>query len=292
MGHRWRREALPMSLDGLPFRLTGSAHFFEKASAPMGKRRRVGGIVSTERRDRQGEVVRQDGLDFSEYESGGWINDNHQKETDAIVGFPDGQVQRFRKGQALPNGMPAPADCHWHEGYLLEGDERADRLWKKALALQGTGRSLGWSIEGRVLRREGPDRKTIANAAVKHVALTAVPVNTDTQLDILAKSMRIAEEAPEAAWLDLLEKALSMGPATGPAAPVGPVTGEGAGQIVTGQSLEHDERDPKKRKRKRMSKAEALGWVLDRYPHISTSTAAWIVDLTLARRIRASGGAV
>jgi hypothetical protein len=281
-----------MSLDdrdlGLPFHLTGSAHFFEKGDAPMGKRRRVGGIVSTEIRDKQGEVIVQKGLDFSPYEADGWINDNHGKETDHVVGFPDGKVQKFEKGEKLPSGEIAEVACSYHEGFLLEGDDRADKLWKKAIALQGTGRSLGWSIEGKVKRREGPNKKRVAKAEVKHIALTAVPVGEGTEMEVLAKSIHLAETAPEDVWVDTLNKALSMGPATGPATPTGPVTGEGAGRVLAGESLEHDSKDTTRRKKKKkrkkgMSKAEALDWLLDRYPSITTSTAGRIVDLTLAR---------
>src|SRR5688572_26095471 len=121
-------DARISTLDGLPFRFGGTAHFFEKAGAPTGMQRRVGGVVSTQARDRQGEIVLQRGLDFSEYESNGWINDNHGKDTDSLIGFPDGKVLFFKKGEILPSGMPAPNDCHWHEGFLLQGDDRADKL--------------------------------------------------------------------------------------------------------------------------------------------------------------------
>lgn len=280
---------------GLPFSLTGRAIFFEKGDASIGRRRRVGGVVSTEWKDKQGETIVQKGLDFSPYESDGWINDNHGKDTDHVVGFPDGVVQKFRKGDTLPSGEVADINCSWHEGFLLEGDDRADKLWRKAMALQGTGRSLGWSIEGKVKRREGRDRKRVAKAEVKHIALTAVPVGHGTQLDILAKSMTLAEEAPENVWDDLLSKALSMGPTTGASpASAGPKAGEGAGAIVTPESLEHDEKDAtgkkKRRKKKKMSKAEAVEFFLDRYPHMTTATAGRMVDLTLARRTRDRNG--
>jgi len=148
-------------MSGIPFQFDVQADFFEKADEEAGKRRRIGGIISTESADRQGETVLADGLDFSDWTKNGWYNDNHTKDTDGIVGYPD-YVKSFRKGQKLPNGQTADKSGHWAEGYML-GTERANRLWDLGKALQGTGRKLGFSVEGKILRRAGP--KTIAKKA-------------------------------------------------------------------------------------------------------------------------------
>lgn len=142
-------------------------------SAPAGMQRRIGGVISTDSRDREDETVLQNGLDFRQFIDHGWFNDNHSKETPGAVGYPS-KVQFVRKGDTLPDGTIAKANGHWAEGHLLEGHPPADDLWSLAQSLEKTQgrRRLGFSIEGRILRRAGPDRKTIAAAEVRNVAIT------------------------------------------------------------------------------------------------------------------------
>lgn len=168
-----------------------SLYAFEKANAPEGQKRRIGGLVSTETRDRENEVILQRGLDFSEFLKSGYFNDNHAKDVAGIVGTPDPKALRYvKKGEVLPNGETAPANGHWAEGWMLEGDRRAEDIWSKIQSLQKSpNRRLGFSIEGAIQRRTGRDFKTIAKAKVRHVAITHCPVNMDTRLDVLAKSL-------------------------------------------------------------------------------------------------------
>ena len=255
---------------GIPFQFEVPLDFFEKADEEPGKRRRIGGIISTESTDRQGETVLADGLDFTDWIKNGWYNDNHSKDTDGIVGYPD-YVKSFKKGDRLPNGKQASSNGHWAEGYML-GTERANRLWELGKNLQGTGRRLGFSVEGKILRRVGPKtiaRKAddgsvewvgnrIAKALVRNVAVTNCPVNTDTGLEILARSLSAVEHAdPDdfEARLLALEKAMAMGhgdPTVRPAMR-GPQTGDGAGAVTTPQDLEHVENPPKRLAEKALS---------------------------------------
>lgn len=280
------------TMRGLPFQIEIPISFFEKGDAEPGKRRRIGGVVTTASEDRHGEELDQSGIEWGDWLKNGWYNDNHTKETDGIVGYPE-YVKRYRKGQRLPNGKTAPADCHWAEGYMLPTD-RADRLWELGKALQGTGRSLGYSVEGVIKARTGPRTilkkgadgrpvyvgKRVAKALVRNVAITNCPVNTEAGMELLQRSLTAVELAdPDdlEARLNVLEKAMSMGqPPPGNAAPTGPVTGEGAGQVITPQSLEWD--DPKKKRKKKtrlktdgtisksLTDAEARAWVRSRCP--------------------------
>jgi hypothetical protein len=225
------------------------------------------------------------------------------------VGYPEA-VQFFQKGAALPNGQRAPANGHWAEGYMLEGHDRADRIWSLGKALQGTGRSLGYSVEGNIHRRIGPKTvfqksakgkgswvgNTVARATVRNVAVTNCPVNVETGLSVLAKSLQVTDELNGddfTSRLETVEKALSMGsPPPGNAAPSGPATGEGAGQTISGQSLEQ-EGDPrlneKKKKKddgdeetteKSLSDLECVEWIQARMPHATLEQAARFVKLT------------
>lgn len=267
----------------IPFDFEVPVTFFEKADAAKGKQRRIGGIISTEQLDRQGEVVLQRGLDFNDFLNAGWYNDNHTRDTTGILGYPE-VVQQFSKGDLLPSGEFAPTNVTWAEGYLLN-TKRADDIWELGLALQGTGRHLGYSVEGGIQRRAGKDKKVIAKAKVRNVAITHCPVNDGSRLDILAKSLL----AVEAAEPDPVEKALSMGTESGPTEqPAGPKTGEGAGQVLTEESLEDDERPAKKEETKKsLSDAEAVAWLQSQRPDLTAADAGRIVDIT--KRLKARG---
>jgi len=293
----------------IPFEFEVPVSFFEKANAPKGQQRRVGGIISTELPDMQGETVLASGLDLNYFKTNGWLNDNHAKGMGGVVGYPDPDgVKQFKKGETLPNGEAAKANGIWSEGYILNNKSGND-VWELAESLKDTGRQLGYSVEGKVTRRAGP--KTIArklpdgtttmlgsrvvNAIVRNVAITHCPVNDSTGLEILAKSMlaaKLADPDDVEIRLDRLEKALTVGTPTTPGvAPVGPVTGEGAGQILSPESLDQD-RPPKKKKKKKKSRLviedfkkslsynEAVDFVMQSRPHLDRDTALRIVNVT------------
>lgn len=265
----------------IPFDFEIPLRFFEKADAGAGKMRRIGGIISTERPDRQGETILQRGLDFTDFMKNGWYNDNHSRETDGILGYPE-LIKTFRSGQALPDGSMASGNVTYAEGYLLN-TKKADRIWELGQALQGTGRSLGFSVEGGIQKRVGPNKKTIAKAKVRNVAITNCPVNDDSRLDILAKSLMAVEQADDGALI----KALGMGTTNGALShPAGPQSGETAGQVLATESLETDVKpvvateDEKDKVVKSLTDVEAVAWVLSQRPGISLTDAGRIVDIT------------
>lgn len=164
--------------------------FFKSDDGQM----RIAGVVSTDNVDQQGDRILQDGLDFGYFLSKGWYNDNHSSKTSDVLGYPN-HVQFFAKGSKLPDGSQATGNCHWAEGHLLPDYEPAKRIWDlgQSLSKAGGGRALGFSVEGKIKKRTGPGRKIIAKAEVRNVAITNCPVNTDTKLLTLAKSLHAAE---------------------------------------------------------------------------------------------------
>lgn len=245
--------------------------FFEKADEPQGRQRRIAGWITDEGRDLQGESVLQQGLDFDYFLKNGWFNDDHSKDHTMVVGYPS-NLQFFTRGSVLPDGSMAEYDGYWVEGYLLRNYAPADRLWELGRSLQGTDRSLSFSVEGIIKKRTGPKtiRKTdpqgkpfyvgnrVAKAAVHNVAITTKPVNDRSKLILLEKSLTSTQEELDqeqplmerieaiAQMLDRVEKALTAGSPPDPGkhrVPEGPQTGEGAGGIVVDQDLEHDEKD-------------------------------------------------
>jgi hypothetical protein len=244
-----------------PFQFYAPLTFFEKGDAPAGQKRRIAGIISTELRDKQGEVLVQKGLDFGPFLKTGWFNDNHSKRTTDVLGYPQ-DVKQFRKGAALPDGSTAPANLTWAEGYLLETPE-ADKVWSLAQALQKAGgdRRLGYSVEGGIVERAGADQKTVVKAVVRNVAITNCPVGEHTRLEALAKSLEAAQED-----VDRAEKGLSMGaptPGVNPSA-AGPTTGEGAGKVLTPAHLESEEDEEAAEKKKPLTKSSAVEAIQNR----------------------------
>ena len=270
---------LEYTVEGFGFDFEVPASFFEKASAGPAKMRRIGGIISTESPDRQSEVILQRGLDFSDYLKNGWMNDNHSHETDGILGYPE-MVRQFQKGQTLPDGNKAKTNLTWSEGYLLP-TKKADRIWELGLALQGTGRALGFSVEGSIQKRIGRGNKTIAKALVRNVAITNCPVNSDSRLDILTKSLYAVQNSSDA-----LFKALGVGTGSAPPLvhPAGPQTGPTAGQVLTTESLEDDEYPVLDfgQAKKSLSDAEAFAWVLNHRPDFGLAEAGRFIELTKA----------
>lgn len=139
---------------------------------------KIQGYCSTEKKDRQDEVLLQRGLDFDDFVKYGFFNDNHAQETGAQVGVP--LMAEYHPGRG------------WYtEGYLLKSP-RSERIYDLAKALVGTNRKLGFSVEGKVEGREG---KTIVRAKIRHVAITHCPVNPDCTWEIVAKALSAAGTA-------------------------------------------------------------------------------------------------
>ncbi len=228
-----------------PFRFDIDVEVFEKAGPDSTKERRIGGIVSTDHMDRQGETLIQAGLDFEPFLKKGWFNDNHDKRTGAMVGYPD-----FAEMRHLPGGHKG-----WYvEGHLIKGHTPADELWTIAQALQKSGRRLGFSVEGSIDERDGENNKIVRKATVREVAITRCPVNDKTALDVLAKS-------------------LSAGSAV-----ADPGTAPGEGFPLRTESLEMARR---KKKKKKIKKSEAVALLQRMNPGVSRRFAESVVEYAL-----------
>jgi hypothetical protein len=237
--------------------------------------RKIKGIMSTQRKDRQGEVLLSKGLDFSEFLSHGHFNDNHSQDTSAIVGYPE-KVEYHNSLRDY--GISSPGwTC---EGYVIKGTKRSDAIWELARALQGVpNRKLGFSVEGKVERRSD---KTIEKAKIRHVAITNCPVNTDCTWEVLEKSFHEA---------DMAIKAMTAGYGVSPSTQVG-------GSSLRTESLDSDAKKVASMEAKKKKKLEALmravqlddmmkaiDIVLDKRPDFDEDTAALFVrDLFINKR--------
>lgn len=145
----------------------------------------IQGWASTEDLDRQGEIVVAKGLDFTEFTNWGWYNNNHKQDPWDVLGYP--RLARLEKGTRW-----------WTEGNLIPGYPPADKLWDlgKSLKKGNAPRRLGMSIEGKVVQRDG--RNKILRANVRHVALTASPVNTSSTWEVVCKAFSDPDSVSQA----------------------------------------------------------------------------------------------
>jgi hypothetical protein len=135
-----------------------------------GSRRMIQGIASTGDKDLQEENVDQPGIDFSYFLEYGYYNNDHKPGFENKVGEPiEAKITK---------------DGFWTKGFLYENHKVSDAIWELAHALESSGatRKLGFSIQGKVLRRAG---KRIIKCWVQDVAITAAPINTNTWLDVV-----------------------------------------------------------------------------------------------------------
>lgn len=163
----------------------------EKPKAP---RWRITGIASTEHVDKQGDTIRQAGLDWRPFLESGYINDDHGRGAEHVIGYPT-KVRKITLRDPK-GGKPVAATAI--EGYLFD-IERAEKLANLAKSMEGTERQMGFSVEGPAPKRSANDPKEIIEATINHVAFTPWPVNPNAlavvSMASLAKSFAKAMEA-------------------------------------------------------------------------------------------------
>lgn len=159
-----------------------------------------GGFCSSEKKDRQGEILVQKGLNFAPFIDGGFFNDNHSRllTRGAALGIPldKNPVRWLNKGDANPlTGEAVDRSGHYVMGEFLDY-EGGRTVYGIAKSLQDKSRSLGMSIEGKATKKHG---SKVWTADVHHIAITQVPVSYDTSTDVGS----------------VIEKALSAGGSVG-----------------------------------------------------------------------------
>lgn len=248
-----------------PFRFHVPVVAFEKGLPNGKKSKRIGGIVTSPNKDRQDETMLLDGLDFSEFEHSGWFNDNHGKSTTDVVGLPDAAVRRVRKGDSLPDGGKARTDGYWAEGVLM--GSKGDEVFRLAKDLEGTGRALGFSVEGTIVERAIDDSKKITKAKVRNIAVTHCPVNPDTELVILSKALSSGTGLP----------ATEAIPGSG--APLRVESLDPEIKYLTYGGPGPSKTRKKKAKKQPLTEQQAVKVLKSIYPRMSDNTARWIYAL-------------
>jgi hypothetical protein len=150
----------------------------EKATKANKMTARIGGIISTQAKDQQGETIDQKGISWDYFVKHGWFNYEHKQGPENILGHPEVIVETSHGGKPATR---VEGVLYLHKAKALEIYETAEAM-KKA----GGGRQLGFSVEGQVLGRE---KNQILKSRVLNVAITAHPVNPDARLEVLARSI-------------------------------------------------------------------------------------------------------
>lgn len=136
---------------------------------------KVGGIASTYDEDSDGEFLDPKGFDLKPLMSTGVINWHHQTKTnpEAIIGEPT-------KAEIKKQGL-------YLESELYADSELAKKVYKLAEVLQANSstRRLGFSIEGKALEKDKSNPKIIKRASITGCAITYMPKNPSTFVDII-----------------------------------------------------------------------------------------------------------
>lgn len=141
---------------------------------------RLGGIASTSDEDSDGEFLDPKGFDIKPLINSGMVNWHHQAKGQpaTIIGEPS-------KAEIRPEGLYIETD-------LYPSSQIARDVWDLAQTLEKDSktRRLGYSIEGKVVKRKSndkksPDYKKIVKAIITGVAITHQPKNPKTFANII-----------------------------------------------------------------------------------------------------------
>lgn len=134
---------------------------------------RLGGIASTSREDADGEFLNPGGFDLDFFLKKGFMNWNHQTGKDplAYVGKPT-------KGEITTKGLEI--ECE-----LFANNPKALQVYQLGEVLEANGMALGFSIEGKVTKRNKENPKIVEKAIITGCAITPNPKNTDAVASII-----------------------------------------------------------------------------------------------------------
>ena len=143
---------------------------------------KIKGVASTDDKDLQGEIVKQQGLDFSHIRKGlGLFNWNHKNDPQYILGKID-KAYLDKQNRSIV------------EGYLFEHQDNAKAIVNIMKSLEPEDKHrIQMSIEGKIVQRSGNSGSTIKQAKVEKVALTLDAVNRKTYTEF-AKSLLSDED--------------------------------------------------------------------------------------------------
>jgi len=137
----------------------------------------IEGIASSEAVDESGEVILQEGLDFSYALKRGVFNLEHLSGPKYVLGHPSKIFTTTVDGKRA-TGV---------RGVLYTKKQEVKEIIETAQAMKsaGGGRTLGFSIEGNVLERDKRNPKVIKKARVLNISITSSPCNADATMKLV-----------------------------------------------------------------------------------------------------------
>ena len=234
---------------------------------------KIGGIASTSAKDSDGEYLDPNGFDVSYFIKQGFFNWHHMAKNDpsTIIGEPT-------KAEIKPDGL-------YVEGFLYDDSQIAKSVWSTAKMLDKSSktRRLGFSIEGKALKRRSDDEKNpnykyIEKAAITGCAVTFMPKNPKTFLDIIKGDIDNNDFEYEEEDKVEIEKMLEAGQTTGTETTNNLTTASGA--PLKKESVDEDEKDLEfgNNKKIKLQKSLTVDKILNRLPDINKKQAEKIFD--------------
>lgn len=138
----------------------------------------IKGWGSTAQIDMDEDIIDPDGINIEYFVKHGYINADHNPER--IIGYPTENCKVI-KGQ----GLFIEGKLFKDNPYVTDYIQLADNLEKS-----GSGRKLGFSIEGAVKSRNVNDNRIIEGVTITGLAVTPRPANTGSTIDTILKSFK------------------------------------------------------------------------------------------------------
>jgi hypothetical protein len=162
----------------------------------------IRGVATSERRDLQNEVLRRDGAVVEPF-AGAIVKGAASEDVGAVtLEHPAGVFNPIGEPVDIEKGVTAKGDpCFFLTTKLWVDDEPlAAQVWDKVLRIQKASSRvrLGYSVEGKALKRNADDPKIIDEWLWVNTVVTGSPRNRDAFFDpILASALAANPKARE-----------------------------------------------------------------------------------------------
>jgi len=154
----------------------GSKHDIEKGVIDV----RIGGVISDESIDQDGEVLVQSGLDFDYFKKHGRIKYEHSKNPADFIGFPEGIIRKGTKTEMVGRIFAKKGTPQYNRALECIGD--LENIIAYNAQHPNNPRSSYYSIEGIPQKKDG---SKVVKGLITNVVITANPKNSGTYVTMM-----------------------------------------------------------------------------------------------------------